>query len=225
MNSPTIDSSLRMLKRWGFLKTIYFYSVRFCEKYLRLDGSLCLIFTSALPKNEDDKCNAPNPSKVLTIEEVLEYSKGNAALDMLPAVVTKALERGDYCVGTFVDGRLVSYAWRAFSATPHTRGIWVKVGPNACYNYKSFTLPEFRGQHISARRKYCGNELYRSRGVVERQSFIASTNFSSLAATTRDGIAKHVGYAGYFQLFGQLFFFRSPGVKKVGYEFYLPGKE
>lgn len=224
MSSPILDAAFRMLKRWGFLKTSYFYSGRFLEKYLGLDGSLCLIFTSPLPYDEDDECDAPNPSRLLTPEEVLEFSMSDPALDMSPALVKKALERGDFCTGTFVNGQLISYAWRAFGATPHSRGIWVNIGPNACYNYKAFTLPEFRGQHIAERRKYCSNELFRSRGIVERQSFIASTNFSSLARTTRDSNSKHVGYAGYIQLFGKLFFFRSPGVKQMGFEFYLPPK-
>jgi hypothetical protein len=225
MSSPTIDAAFDMLKRWGFLKTTYFYFVRIGEKYLGLDGSLCLIFTSPLPYEEEDQSDAPNPSRVLTSDEVLEYCNSEPALDMPLAVTVKAIERGDYCVGTFVDGRLVSYGWRAFSTTPHNSHIWVKIGPNACYNYKTFTLPEFRGRHISERRKYCGNELFRSRGIVDRQSSIASTNFSSLAGSTRDGNSKLLGYAGYFQLFGKLLFFRSPGVKKAGYEFYLPEDE
>ena len=209
-----------MSKRWGLLKTLYFYFARFCAKYLRINGSLCLIFSTPLLNEEDDDCDTSNPSKVLTNEELKAYSLGNPALDMAPEMLSSALARGDYCVGTIIDGQLVSYAWRSFSDVPHTDKIWVRVGPNSSYNYKSYTLPAFRGQHIGERRKYCGNKPLQRRGINNKQSFIASTNYSSLAGTRR-GNSKHLGYAGYFHLFGKIFLFHSPGVKKERFEFFL----
>ncbi|MEH6558936.1 MAG: hypothetical protein V7708_14140 [Oceanicoccus sp.] len=220
MNSSTISAAIRMSKRWGLLKTLYFYFARFCEKYLRINGSLCLIFSTPLLNEEDDDCDTPNPSKVLTNEELIAYSLGNPALDMLPEMVSDALARSDYCVGTIIDGQLVSYAWRSFMGAPHTDKIWVRVGPNSSYNYKSYTLPEFRGQHIAERRKYCGNKQLQRRGINNKQSFIASTNYSSLAGTIRSN-SKHLGYAGYLHLFGKIFLFHSTGVKKEGFEFFL----
>ena len=220
MNSSTISAAIRMSKRWGLLKTLYFYFARFCAKYLRINGSLCLIFSTPLLNEEDDDCDTSNPSKVLTNEELKAYSLGNPALDMAPEMLSSALARGDYCVGTIIDGQLVSYAWRSFSDVPHTDKIWVRVGPNSSYNYKSYTLPAFRGQHIGERRKYCGNKPLQRRGINNKQSFIASTNYSSLAGTRR-GNSKHLGYAGYLHLFGKIFLFHSPGVKKERFEFFL----
>jgi hypothetical protein len=220
MNSSTISAAIRMSKRWGLLKTLYFYFARFCAKYLRINGSLCLIFSTPLLNEEDDDCDTSNPSKVLTNEELKAYSLGNPALDMDPEWLSSALARGDYCVGTIIDGQLVSYAWRSFSDVPHTDKIWVRVGPNSSYNYKSYTLPAFRGQHIGERRKYCGNKPLQRRGINNKQSFIASTNYSSLAGTRR-GNSKHLGYAGYLHLFGKIFLFHSPGVKKERFEFFL----
>jgi hypothetical protein len=220
MNSSTISAAIRMSKRWGLLKTLYFYFARFCGKYLRINGSLCLIFSTPLLNEEDDDCDTSNPSKVLTNEELKAYSLGNPALDMDPEMLSSALARGDYCVGTIIDGQLVSYAWRSFSDVPHTDKIWVRVGPNSSYNYKSYTLPAFRGQHIGERRKYCGNKPLQRRGINNKQSFIASTNYSSLAGTRR-GNSKHLGYAGYLHLFGKIFLFHSPGVKKERFEFFL----
>lgn len=220
MNSSTISAAIRMSKRWGLLKTLYFYFARFCAKYLRINGSLCLIFSTPLLNEEDDDCDTSNPSKVLTNEELKAYSLGNSALDMDPEMLSSALARGDYCVGTIIDGQLVSYAWRSFSDVPHTDKIWVRVGPNSSYNYKSYTLPAFRGQHIGERRKYCGNKPLQRRGINNKQSFIASTNYSSLAGTRR-GNSKHLGYAGYLHLFGKIFLFHSPGVKKERFEFFL----
>lgn len=220
MNSSTISAAIRRSKRWGLLKTLYFYFARFCAKYLRINGSLCLIFSTPLLNEEDDDCDTSNPSKVLTNEELKAYSLGNPAFDMAPEMLSSALARGDYCVGTIIDGQLVSYAWRSFSDVPHTDKIWVRVGPNSSYNYKGYTLPAFRGQHIGERRKYCGNKPLQRRGINNKQSFIASTNYSSLAGTRR-GNSKHLGYAGYLHLFGKIFLFHSPGVKKERFEFFL----
>jgi len=209
-----------MVKRWGLTKTFYFYFVRFFEKFLFWDGSLCLVYSGPLAGDDEDKSEAPNPSRVLTSEEVIAFSSDNPELDMTPEMVRKALERGDQCVGTIIDGQLVSYGWRAYDVTPHTEKIWVRVGPKAFYSYKGFTLREFRGRHIGERGKYCGTEALRQRGITSKQSFIASTNYSSLASTKR-GNLKHVGYAGHLHLFGKTICFRSPGAKRVGYEFFL----
>jgi len=217
-DSSNIANAIRMSERWGPLKTLYFYATRFCEKYLRLNGSLCLVFSTLFP--DDDDCDTPNPSKVLTSDEVMAYSHDNPELDMSPKMVSSALARGDYCVGTIIHGQLVSYAWRSFKGAPHTDKLWVQVSTGSSYNYKSFTLPEFRGQHIGQRRKYCGIERMRMRGINDKQSFIVSTNFSSLQGTIRGG-AKHLGYVAYIQLFGKIFLFHSPGVKKVGFKFCL----
>jgi len=154
MNSSTISAAIRMSKRWGLLKTLYFYFARFCAKYLRINGSLCLIFSTPLLNEEDDDCDTSNPSKVLTNEELKAYSLGNPALDMDPEMLSSELARGNYCVGTKIDGQLIPYAWRSFSDVPHTDKIWVRVGPNSYYNYKSYTLPAFTEQQIGERRKY-----------------------------------------------------------------------
>jgi len=218
MDSSTIASAIRMFERWGPLKTLYFYITRFCEKYLWLNGSLCLIFSDLFP--DDDDCDTQNPSRVLTNDEVMAYSHDNPELDMSPKMVSAALARGDYCVGTIIHGQLVSYAWRSLKGAPHTDKLWVRVGPGSSYSYKSFTLPEFRGKHVANRRKFCGIERMRRRGIKDKQSFIISTNFSSLQGTKRDG-SKHLGYIAYIQLFGKIFLYHSPGVKKAGFRFLL----
>jgi hypothetical protein len=82
-----------------------------------------------------------------------------------------------------------------------------------------FTLPKYRGQHIGERRRYCGLDDARQRGITKKQSFIASTNFSSLATEKRNA-NKCVGYAGYVEIFGKLFFYHSPKVKNIGFEFF-----
>jgi len=220
MNFSTIPAAIRMSKRWGLLRTLYFYFVRFCEKFLRLNGSLNLIFSTPLADEKEDDSDIPNPSKVLTDAEVKAYSRDNPALDMPPMMVAEALARGDYCVGTIVDGELVSYAWRSFTGAPDSDKMWISVGPNSSYNYKAFTLPEFRGKHLAERRKYCGNEQLRQRGIYSKQSAIASTNYSSLAGTKR-GDSRHIGYVAHFQLFGRIFLFHSPGVKREGFRIEL----
>lgn len=211
------SNSLDMLRRLGMVKALHFYSLRFLNKYLGIRGSLNLIFcrqlTTSKPVNESQYQFRPvSEQDWSTYSSIEEY-------DCSPSFVRGALARGDICVGAFIDDQLVAYFWRAFSTTPHQGDIWVNVGPNAHYAYKSYTLPAFRGQHIISQVYACGDHLSLDRGLHYSVGFIDSTNYPSIKALKQKGV-QFVGYAGYLYIFGTIIFYRTAGAKKQGFEFY-----
>jgi hypothetical protein len=133
--------------------------------------------------------------------------------------VDSAIERGDYAFGVFDDHLLVSYIWRAREAAPHSRNIWVRVRHPYNYAYNSYTRPSYRGRRISpALHLFSDGKMY-ERGFTNRAGFVAVHNAASLAMGKHMG-SKIIGYAGYFDWPGRNISFRTPSVKKIGFEFF-----
>jgi hypothetical protein len=133
------------------------------------------------------------------------------------AFVDAAFARNDACVATFVDGELAAYGWVSYAAAPHTHEVWVRVGAGHRYNYKSLTLPRYRGRHL---RGSFGVLAARdaAEGVTHTLAFIERGNLASERAEQRSGGVR-VGQAGFARPFGRLLAFRTPGARRFGFEF------
>ena len=132
-------------------------------------------------------------------------------------VVSRSFTRGDICVATFQNDRLAAYSWVRYKPVETSGGVWVDFSPVHRYNVWGYTHPDFRGRHI---RGSFGalNELDREHEITHTISCIDTHNFSSLKAEARHG-GEFVGLAGHVRLFGRIFTFRSPGVKRYGFKF------
>jgi hypothetical protein len=155
-------------------------------------------------------------------EELLRAA-GDPALDMSPDFVRSALARGDFAIGAFEGDRLVGYAWRTFAAAPDVDGLWVRVEPPCHYLYKGFTLPSHRGRHIQVAIPLFSDRFFLEQGYTSEVGIVDIANFASINNGKRLGRRK-IGYAGYVKWFGRCFPFRTPGVRKIGFEFFQPGE-
>ncbi|NKB98982.1 MAG: hypothetical protein GKR90_10900 [Pseudomonadales bacterium] len=163
----------------------------------------------------------PTPARVgwATHQELMQAS-GEIPSDLSPEFVRTSLARGDRCLAAFIDNKLVSFGWRAYTDTPHVDGVWISFRPGYRYGYKSFTRPEYRGRHILDPKYSDKSDV--DRGIRYSVGFVASHNFPSKFREKRIGSNIIHGHAGYFTLCGKFIFFHSPGVKRIGFEFYLP---
>ncbi len=134
-----------------------------------------------------------------------------------------ALARGEHCVVTLLDGELAAYGWVSYRATPHLHGLWVTFDAGQRYNFKSFTLPAYRGRHL---RGSFGalQALDQQQGASHTISFIALHNRASIRAEQRNG-GRLAGYAGYWRHPWGAWPFRSAGARRCGFRFYRPGTE
>ena len=143
------------------------------------------------------------------------------ALDMESGFVRAALARGDVAFGAVDGDQLIAYVWRPFGAAPDADGLWVKVDPPYHYAYKAFTLPAYRGKRIHIALSYLSDDYFLERGYTAEVGFSEISNFPGIAAADFVG-RKRVGFAGYVKWFGRAVPFRTPGVKRVGFELFEP---
>ena len=160
--------------------------------------------------------------RIASPEELLQAAS-DPDLDMRPDFVRSALVRGDFAIGAFEGDRLVGYAWRTFTAAPDVDGLWVRVDPPCHYLYKGFTLPSHRGRHIQVAIPLFSDRYFLDRGYTSEVGIVDVANFASLYNGKRLGRQK-IGYAGYLKWFGRCITFRTPAVKRIGFQFFKPGR-
>jgi len=213
-----LSNKIKFLKRWGLVRSLYALLLRICRKFLSFNISVIrcrpLVRTNSSTSNPEG-CRF----SILAEQELLDFSH-DPALQLFDTRIKDKLARGEICLGATVDGKLVAYAWRAFSALPHV-DIWVDFNADVVYGYNSFTLPAYRGKHIMSSLYKFGDNYCLDKGKTLSIGYVETDNYSSMRTGKRSG--EHaVGYAGYIYLFGKLFSFRTPGVKKHGFRFFTP---
>lgn len=83
-----------------------------------------------------------------TRQEVLAEADGSAEwLD--PHMARAALDRGERCMGAFLDGRMVSCSWSA-SGGPLCQQLAIQVRPEMVYGHEAKTRPAHRGKGLYA---------------------------------------------------------------------------
>ena len=157
---------------------------------------------------------------ILTERELLDFCH-DPALWLDATKIKDLFTRGEICVGATLDGKLVAYHWRAFSAAPHDykKNIWVDFNADAGYGHRSLTLPAYRGKHILPSLMAIGDNYCLDKGKTSCIAFVEIDNYPSLRGGMRAG-NRVDGYAGYIYLFGKLFSFRTPGAKEHGFRMF-----
>ncbi len=186
----------------------------------RLGITIVAVYTTSL--SNPTRVNRKSPLNVRTElgeKATLEKIWHNPEYDLDPKLAQAALARGDLCVVTYVGKVIAAYGWVAYDQAPHTNHIWVQFGPGLRYNYKSFTLPEFRGRRI--RGSYGALDTPdAARGITHSIEFISPRNTASRRAEARNG-GQQIGWAGYWTLGKRTFCFASTGARCLGFRFYL----
>lgn len=156
-----------------------------------------------------------------TSAELLEACKrGDIGLDR--SWVNEALARGDLIAAAFDGVKMIGYMWSSYSTAPHTDGIWIEFQAPYRYGYKSFVDPDYRGRRISNRISAYSDLDSMRRGFTQAISFVETHNYNSIRSNQRHVGREYVGIACYFNVFGRVFPFRSPAVKRLGFRFVPP---
>jgi len=135
------------------------------------------------------------------------------SLELTQEMFEAAIDRGDICIGAFDGNRLVAYVWRAFALARINGELWVAFKKPYRYSYKSFTLPEYRGQHLQDILIHNVDEICYERGYTQGLALVETHNFPALAAQKRRG-DKIVGYLIQFKVGNRLLFSWAPGTRK-----------
>lgn len=215
--SMRFSHAQELIGRWGYVRAGYSIVMTRLQRYLGLN--FCRVTRRPLGNMTTSSVQPTNREyRMLSESELLRFCM-EPELELTKELIRAAFARGDVCVGAVENGSLIGYTWFAFDTAPHLDGMWVAFPPQARYAYKSFVRPAARGEHVASDLSVFGDEICIKRGREVGIGFIDTHNFASYRAARRVG-ARTVGYAGYVQLFGKAFTFRSPGARKCGFAFY-----
>ena len=164
------------------------------------------------PPGAELRCAAADELRPQWSDPELEFSEAKAR---------EAFARGEVCVAAFDGPRLVAYAWYAVEPAPHSNGLWMEFDRRAVYTYRAFVAPRYRGRGIAPALYRFADHLFLERGREIAVLCIEANNTPSLAAARRSG-AHGIGYCAYWHVGGRFFSLRTPGVRHVGFRFYLP---
>lgn len=158
--------------------------------------------------------------RVVAEQAMLRHCAG-PQIRLTPEKAKAGYSRGEVCIGAFEEEELAGYAWWTAAPAPHIDGLWMRFGSTAVYIYRAFVRPEYRGRGIAPALYRFADRMFLGRGRRTALMCIALGNAASLRAARRSG-ARPAGYCAYLRA-GPLFLqVRSPGVKRAGYEFYVP---
>jgi hypothetical protein len=207
------------IKRWGWVRVLFRRLMWLLGKY----PGLHIYRVNKRPL--DGHAGTPDLPDGITLAIVppgkLLDAAADPALEMEPDFVRAALARGDLAFGAFDGDRLIAYVWRTFTAAPHEEDLWVRVDPPCHYAYNAFTLPPYRGKRIHIALSLLCDKYFIELGYTAEVGFSEISNYPSIAAGEFLG-RRRVGFAGYVKCFGRYISFRTPGVKKLGFEFFEP---
>ena len=207
------------VERFGLLPAI---RGRFMHRLQKRFGvHVCRVKTRPLAHAPPDPNLPPGMRLCVLDKEVLLSACEDTALSLSGEFVEEALERGDVSFGALDGDRVVAYVWRTLTAAPHTDGLWVRVDRPYRYGYKGFVLPEYRGRRLDQALSFFSDAYFLERGYTQDIGFVDTHNLASVAAEKRKGNVL-IGYAGYVNWFGRCLLFRTPAVKRTGFEFYTP---
>lgn len=208
-----VDSKIRA--RWGYGKALYSRFMNGIRPWL----VVCRINVVDLDANAHVRALPDGLTMRQATHEDLLAAVEESPTHFNKEFIEERTAKGDFCVGAFDGRQMVSWAWVALETAPHIEGLGVKVAAPYSYGYKWFTKPEYRGKDIIARITELRDKLSAETGCTHNVGFIETHNYASLTSSSRLG-GRCVGHAGYFNLFGRLYPFRTPGVVKHTFRFY-----
>jgi len=159
----------------------------------------------------------------LAAADELRTQWSHPELEFSEAKASEAFARGEVCVAALDGPRLAAYAWYAVEPAPHSGGLWMDFDRRAVYIFRAFVTSRYRGRGIAPALYRFADRLFLERGRQIALLCIEADNKPSLAAARRSG-AHRIGYCAYWHGAGRFFSLGTPGVRHVGFRFYMPPK-
>ena len=217
-----VDKKLRYRDRWGLMSAIrHAFVQRLASVFgIRIYG----IYNRPVEAHTGSDPVVPGFSfRVYSAGEEAELlaAAGRPELEITDRFVKSAFGKGDICSETLYNGQIVSFQWSAFTPTHDHDGVYIEFGGECQYNYFSYTLPEFRGRHLSRIFKPLRDRVSVSRGCTRCIAYISIDNDASIRSAIANG-NRRVGFAGYICRRSLFLAFRTPGARKCPMRFFKP---
>lgn len=177
------------------------------------------------PLAGDERVEMPEDVKVGIVDyELISEISQNPEYDISPGFVEFCIANGHDFWGLFVRGRLAHYMVRGRNLAPAEKGLVIRINEEFDYDYKSFTLPEFRGRGYPRKKSQVMRDGYGGAEVRPVISYISIHNYPSLRSNEKED-QTFLGYAGYWHIWGRWWFLGTRKVRTQGFRFDLPTPE
>jgi hypothetical protein len=220
--SGKVENLRADVRRWGWMRSLFIRIVSLLRRYTGLH--IYRINVRSLARQSPDPYLPSGITVRIVPPEDLLRAARDPELDLGLDFVRDALARGDMAFGAFDGDRLVGYTWRTFTAAPDREGLWARVSRPYQYSYKAFTRPSCRGKRIHVAITFFADAYLRRRGYAFEVGYMEISNFPSIGVANFLG-RRRIGYAGYMKCLGRCIPFRTPAVKKIGFELFDLGRD
>ena len=210
------------VRRWGWVRSLFIRVVSVLRRYIGFH--IYRINVRPLARHSPEPYLAGGITVRIVAPGELFRAAGDPELDLSLDFVRDALARGDMAFGAFDGDRLVGYTWRTFTAAPDGGGLWARVSRPYQYSYKAFTRPSCRGKRIHVAITFFADAYLLGRGYAFEVGYMEISNFASIGVADFLG-RRRIGYAGYEKAFGCRIPFRTPAVKRIGFELFELGRD
>ena len=139
----------------------------------------------------------PHPQLVYRVVEWNEIARiaADPQYEISDTFLATALRRRDVCMGAFAGERLVAYGFSSARATNIDADFCFQIPSGWMYNFKAYTLPEWRGKRIHAGIWEARRRIFREAGFTHLVALVVATNYPSLGSLHRLGFRRVFGFA------------------------------
>lgn len=180
-----INKIYQKIKKNGFFETFNEIVIKAINFIFFFKIYRCMILTMKTIDKNYLYNNIEYNYHFIEINKLLNYSKKE--LDMTYNFIKKAIEKNDYCYGIFKDDELISYGWYSNKTTEITDDLQIQFKSNYIYQYKGFTISEFRGKRLHAIGMAKALQSLSDSGVDGLLAIVESTNYNSRKSVYRMG--------------------------------------
>jgi len=211
-----VSTTRDKLERWGWRR---FLLGAIYNRLRRLVG-LRVFVINARPLDPSKQLpKLPVGHQVRRVENQ-DYQKASESdeLGISASFLQAAHQRGDICIGYFVENELVSYFWCGFSEVPSEPGLDIVVPQHYSYAYKAMTLADFRGMRLQEILTHANDKLLVAEGFTHNIEYIDVSNFAQKQASARYGNST-VGRVWLLRHRQKVLMWQSRALRQLGFAF------
>jgi hypothetical protein len=216
------SSARKEAEHFGWPRVLWARLLHALDTHLGL--TVCVVTQRPLQEVEPAPLPPNTEVRICTEDEALAIANDPDML-LTPEFVRDAYARGDCCIATWIDGRVIAFSWKCFSRQPYRHGVWIEFSPGHVYSYHAYTHRAFRGRHLRDAQSRRFDREWLRRGNRYTVGYIDLWNLPSRQLARRRETPV-VGLAGFWLVRGRAWCFRTRGVQKTcGFRFYQPGAD
>jgi hypothetical protein len=206
---------------WGLRRAIYWQAMTLVGRFV--DFRIHYVFVGSgsgrLDRSDPPAVPEGYSVRMVGLEELRPFA--GRVPDLPLEFLESAFSNGDLCVASFFGSSLVGYSFRSTTRATVTDQLDIWIPDGFRYTYKTWVEAKHRRRNLSQIQGYVRHRAQvadvRARGIW----YVETHNYPSLLHSYRHPADRslHMGFIGWFTIFGRQVPFRTPAARWLGVEF------